>query len=64
MKKAYRGRGGDLIRQSVCYYIQSISNAYLIIPFNPKLTVTRYFKTLVECLRHLTHAVQVRINTS
>jgi len=55
--RAYRGRGGEVVRQGACHLLEKVALATTW-PFK-SATCTRYLQTIDECARHTTDAVQV-----
>ncbi|CAE7039485.1 TFCD [Symbiodinium natans] len=54
--RAYRGRGGEVIRQAACRLLQKIAATPW--PFKDA-TAVRYLQTVDECARHTTEAIRV-----
>mmetsp|Transcript_122454 Transcript_122454/g.357517 ORF Transcript_122454/g.357517 Transcript_122454/m.357517 type:complete len:1379 (+) Transcript_122454:75-4211(+) len=55
--RAYRGRGGEVIRHAACELLGSLAAA-ISWPFKDA-TCTRYLQTVDECARHTTESIQV-----
>ncbi|CAE7949693.1 TBCD [Symbiodinium sp. KB8] len=54
--RAYRGRGGEVVRQAACRLLQKIAATPW--PFKDA-TAVRYLQTVDECARHTTEAIRV-----
>lgn len=55
--RAYRGRGGEIVRQAACALLSAVAAATTW-PFK-EATAARYLQTIDECVRHTTDVVQV-----
>lgn len=55
--RAYRGRGGEVVRQAACSVLGKVAAASSW-PFK-EATSARYLQTIDECTRHTTDAIQV-----